>query len=113
MRHLLELTQCWIISSDFELHAFRGFNRPTSMAERVARRKDKPLPRLREADVEPLMLKLVDLGVNNCHYPYGDSDFRFCGLSKISSNPYCEPHMDLCYRPNVPKSLAVSSSLAA
>jgi hypothetical protein len=24
MRHLLELTQRWIISSDFELHAFRG-----------------------------------------------------------------------------------------
>jgi hypothetical protein len=50
-----------------------GFNRPTSMAERVAsRRKDRPLPKLREADVEPLLMKLVDLRVNNCRYPYGD-----------------------------------------
>lgn len=38
--------------------------RPSTMAERVTRRKDRPLGKMRVADVEPLLTGLVDLGVN-------------------------------------------------
>jgi hypothetical protein len=87
-------------------HGF-GFNReshPKSMAERV---------KLREAKVTPLMLPLVELA-DGCRYPYGDSDYKFCGLSRMASSvPYCEPHYRLCNTPRIPRGLTVPSSLAA
>jgi hypothetical protein len=75
--------------------------RPKSLAAKVATRKSMPLPKLRMADVEPLLVPLIELAPNGCHYPYGEDRFayRFCGLSKMSSNPYCESHMDISYQP--------------
>jgi len=74
------------------------------------------MPRLREASVELLLLRLVELSNDACKYPY-DRDgggFVFCGLTTMASSvPYCPEHHDLCYTPRVPKSLAVPSSLAA
>jgi hypothetical protein len=39
--------------------------------------------------------------------------YKFCGLSKLSSNPYCGPHMAITHNPRVLKSLVVLSSMAA
>ncbi len=89
-------------------------DRPKSMAERVHKRKDRPMARVREADVVPLLLPLIDLRRDQCRYPYGDSDFRFCGLTTMASSlSYCPEHHALCYSASVPRSLAVPSSLAA
>jgi hypothetical protein len=95
--------------------SFNGERHPKTMAERVAkRRKDRPLPKLREAKVTPLLLPLVELAYDGYRYPYGDRDFRFCGLTRMASSlPYCQPHYDLCNNPSVPRSLSLPSSLAA
>jgi hypothetical protein len=77
-------------------------SRPRSTAERAkGRQKTLPLPKLEQADVKPLLVALIDLPSNGCKYPYGDAGYyRFCGLSRMmSSNPYCQPHMALSYRP--------------
>jgi hypothetical protein len=90
-------------------------NVPKNMAERVAsRQKDRPLPKLKQAKgIEPLLLPLVELAYDQCRYPFRDSDYKFCGLSKLSSNPYCGPHMAITRVPKVPKSLTFPSSMAA
>ena len=78
-------------------------------------RKDRPLPKLREAEgITPLMLPLVELAYDGCRYPYGERDYKFCGLTRMASSvPYCGPHMAITYNPSIPKSLTVPSSLAA
>jgi hypothetical protein len=73
------------------------------------------LPKLREAKgITPLMLPLVEVPYDGCRYPYGDRDYKFCGLMRMASSlPYCQPHYDLCHNPRIPRGLTVPSSLAA
>jgi hypothetical protein len=78
-------------------------------------RRDKPLPTLRMADVEPLLMPLIELRYDQCKWPYGDrGTYRFCGLTTMASSmPYCGPHSAIAYDPRVPKGLTMPSSLAA
>jgi hypothetical protein len=72
--------------------------------------KRQPLPPIRPqrvADVVPLMVTLAERAPNGCAYPYGESgDYRFCGHPRVEKQPYCQPHCDLCYRPDETKDFA-------
>lgn len=94
---------------------FNGRDRPVSLAERIMLRKDRPLPKLREANVKPLNLPLIELAPSGCRYPSGSDGaiHLFCGNPKAPTGPYCQPHADLAYLDKVPRSLAVPSSMAA
>lgn len=48
------------------------------------------------ADIVPRNVSLADLGKNECHYPYGDGPFTFCGHPTDRSS-YCAGHKALCY----------------
>jgi hypothetical protein len=76
--------------------------RPINLKQRVLnRRNDRALPKLRDADVEPLLLPLIELTLNGCRYPYDQPSggVLFCGLTKLSSMSYCPEHHDLCHKP--------------
>jgi hypothetical protein len=96
--------------------------RSKPLAQRVASRKSIPLPKLKTADVEPLLLPLIELKPNQCRYPYDTQNgVLFCGLPKMQATPnhpmpsYCPEHFALCTEPwrRVPKGLTLPSSLAA
>ena len=56
----------------------------------------KPLPTMRQADVEPLHIPLRDLTGSNCHWPFGDqAPFTFCGCRTERNQPYCTAHAAL------------------
>jgi hypothetical protein len=76
-----------------------------------------------------LGLQLMELGPDDCRYPFGDSaPFTFCGDTAIVGSSYCELHHTICTRPpglamkdkphfaaairrnNIPKCLVVSST---
>ena len=87
--------------------------RPHTLGQRIKQRKDIPLKPVREADVVPLMVPLIDLRLDQCRYVYGDSGgYLFCGLTTLASSiSYCPEHYDLCTTPRAP--LVLPSSLAA
>jgi hypothetical protein len=78
-------------------------SRPHSTAARAkAKLKTLPLPKLREADVVPRLVPLIELDHTACRYPFDRNArgvYLFCGLSKSSSVAYCWPHMHLTHRP--------------
>jgi hypothetical protein len=83
--------------------------RPLALKDRLeARRRIRPTLRpLRTAERTPLMVTLAERAPNGCAYPYGDSgNYRFCGHPRVEKQPYCQPHLDICYRPDAPKDFA-------
>jgi hypothetical protein len=50
------------------------------------------------------MKKLIDLEPNECRFPYGDSDFKFCAKpahfhfmgDKLVQSSYCHEHHLIC-----------------
>jgi GcrA cell cycle regulator len=84
---------------------------------------------LRCAEVEPGHFSILDLGSDQCRYPYGDRNYTFCGHVAYPGSSYCEAHLLLCTKDkdhpragkpapewlnsvrkaNVPKALALSS----
>lgn len=55
------------------------------------------LPTVRQVDVEPRHIKLLDLEPNDCRYPYGDHEVTFCGHPQANGSSYCLKHFDLCW----------------
>jgi GcrA cell cycle regulator len=51
-----------------------------------------------ETEVERFMLTFDELNRGDCKYPFGDSDFRFCGLPAIEGQPYCQHCSRLAYQ---------------
>lgn len=49
--------------------------------------------------MKPLMLTFDELNRDDCKYPFGDSEFRFCGLPAIEGLPYCLGCSKIAYRP--------------
>lgn len=74
-----------------------------TIGERVAARHRiaaLPEPTIREADVEPRLIDLANLGNGDCRYPYGSpGNYKFCANPSVPGKPYCQPHHDLCYLP--------------
>lgn len=62
---------------------------------RVIQVSETSLAELRCAEVTPRGLTLLELQAGDCRYPYGDSDFTFCGHPKISGSSYCPKHFAL------------------
>jgi len=50
---------------------------------------------LRQADVVPRLLPLLDLAPDQCRWPYGDGPFVFCGCRVWEASPYCAEHTGL------------------
>lgn len=57
---------------------------------------------LRCIEIIPLNLTFEQLGSNDCRYPYGDSDFRFCGHAKGAASSYCPGHKALTWQESKP-----------
>jgi hypothetical protein len=81
---------------------------PKTIAERVVEKRKGgiPLPKLKEADVEPQLMPLIELKPNQCRYPYDtERGVLFCGLPKMQATPnhpmpsYCPEHFALCTEP--------------
>lgn len=49
----------------------------------------------RAVDVIPRNLTLLELEPGDCRYPYGDSEFTFCGHPHMEGSSYCGPHFSL------------------
>jgi hypothetical protein len=56
------------------------------------------LEALRCVEVVPLHKNLVDLGENECHFPYGTGPYTFCGLPKLEGRSYCGHHLAVSFR---------------
>lgn len=57
------------------------------------------LPVLRCVEVSPRHLRLIDLGPDDCRWPYGDGPFTFCGNPfSFKDASYCGPHFALSRR---------------
>jgi GcrA cell cycle regulator len=58
---------------------------------------------LRCVEIEPRNVSLIDLGPDDCRYPYGDNQILFCGHPKMAGSSYCVPHHHLCTEvPRIP-----------
>jgi GcrA cell cycle regulator len=59
--------------------------------------------KLRCVGIRPQLLSLVELGDNDCRYPYGgdkDGDpITFCGHPRLTGSSYCAPHFHLTRAP--------------
>lgn len=49
--------------------------------------------------VEPLHVPLHELGPTQCHWPYGEGPYTFCGREKEVERVYCAAHQALARRP--------------
>ncbi len=47
---------------------------------------------------EPRNVALVELGPDDCRYPHGEADFRFCGHPRLAGSSYCPSHHYLTLR---------------
>ena len=56
------------------------------------------LEALRCVEVVPLHKSLIDLGPNDCRYPYGDGPYTFCGHPQMEGRSYCGSHTALSFR---------------
>lgn len=77
---------------------------PRTRIDRLEAQRHRQYPplRIKKAAVTPLLMPLVDLGFDQCHYPYDrDAEGRrlFCGLQKVEKRSYCQEHCDLCFLP--------------
>lgn len=69
---------------------------------RTDRSISKPLPKEAEALDGVAVVRLEDLGNDDCKYPIGDPQapaFGFCGAPKADGRPYCQPHCAIAYTP--------------
>jgi GcrA cell cycle regulator len=61
-------------------------------------RRPRPL-RLRSVGITPRLISLIELGPDDCRYPYGgDKDgeaITFCGHPRLPGSSYCSPHFQL------------------
>ena len=56
------------------------------------------LEALRCVEVESLGKTLLELGPNDCRYPFGDGPFVFCGQPQFEGSSYCGCHFGLSAR---------------
>ena len=59
-------------------------------------------------DGEPLHVSLIDLGANDCRWPYGDGPFTHCGHRQIDGSSYCGHHFRLSVGRGTPSERAAT-----
>lgn len=63
--------------------------------------------------IKPRLISLIELGPNDCRYPYGGEKDReaitFCGHPKVPGSSYCAPHFHLTRGDEAPAERAVGS----
>lgn len=83
-----------------EPRAKKKYVRARTAADKVARRAEGPAPvPIRGEDLltaQPLLASVLELNDSRCAYPYGTSNFQFCGR-KRTRGAFCEAHASLCY----------------
>lgn len=57
--------------------------------------KPQELPPEPDVGVIPLHISFNELRTNNCHWPYGDGSFTFCGNASVEGKPYCAAHHNI------------------
>lgn len=62
-----------------------------------AKRKCREPYVLRTVEVAALHIPLSDLTESTCRYPYGESNYTFCGLQVLEGFSYCRDHANLCF----------------
>lgn len=74
-------------------------NRVRQSQPRPARHRiSESLVQLRCAEIEPRHVSLLDLSRGECHWPYGDGPYTFCGHKAASESSYCAAHRLLSLR---------------
>jgi GcrA cell cycle regulator len=74
-----------------------------SNAMRIIKTVSVEMEKLRCVEIVPRGLSIIDLGPNDCRYPYGDNQILFCGHNKMAGSSYCVPHFHLTSEaPRVP-----------
>lgn len=72
------------------------------------------LPKLRCVEIEPRHLSLVDLGQEDCRYPFGGDvegePITFCGHPRQPGASYCTPHFHLSRNPDLAQESPVSAA---
>lgn len=56
------------------------------------------LEALRCVEVQSLGKTLLELGPNDCRYPFGDGPYTFCGHPQFEGSSYCGAHFGLSAR---------------
>lgn len=73
----------------------------------------KEMPRLRCVALEPRGLSLIELGADDCRYPYGGDGegepISFCGHPKRAGSSYCTAHFHLTRNPDAVPERAAGS----
>jgi GcrA cell cycle regulator len=64
---------------------------------RLMESPETDLQALRCVEVVPRNISLLDLEPGECRYPYGDSNFTFCGHPSAEGYSYCAPHAVLSW----------------
>jgi GcrA cell cycle regulator len=67
----------------------------------------------RSVGIKPRLISLIELGPNDCRYPYGGEKDReaiaFCGHPKVPGSSYCAPHFHLTRGDETPPERAIGS----
>jgi GcrA cell cycle regulator len=67
----------------------------------------------RSVGIKPRLISLIELGPNDCRYPYGGEKDReaiaFCGRPKVPGSSYCAPHFHLTRGDETPPERAIGS----
>src|ERR1041384_1371630 len=65
---------------------FRAPPKPVETPKRRARiRISEIMPDIRKVEINSRGLSLLDLGPDDCRWPFGDHDFTFCGHPRVKS----------------------------
>lgn len=56
----------------------------------------KPSITMECVEALPRNVTLLELGAEDCRFPFGHGPFVFCGLPKLDGEPYCINHAHLC-----------------
>lgn len=109
VRFGLELTKCSVIGRARRLGlqkliapTVKKASKPKSVRTKARSKVSLPpipLATLRCAEVDPLLVRLVDLAPCACRYPYGDQTILFCGQPAQPGSSYCPSHHALCWTP--------------
>lgn len=68
------------------------------MAEPAPIFRTLPVAEVSDRDIaSPLYLTIMELERDNCRWPYGEGDFRFCGRQTKEGSAYCDHHSQLAF----------------